>query len=86
VSTVAPIHKKGNKTDCSNYHGISLLPTSYKMLLNILLLRLSPHIEEIIGEHRVGFDVTDQLLIRFSALARYWRKNGSTMSQCISYS
>jgi hypothetical protein len=23
----------------------------------------------------VGFDVTDQLLIRFSAFVRYWRKN-----------
>jgi hypothetical protein len=27
----------------------------------------------------VGFDITDQLLIRFSAFVRYWRKNGSTM-------
>jgi hypothetical protein len=34
----------------------------------------------------VGFDVTDQLLIRFSAFVRYWRKNGSTMRQYISYS
>jgi hypothetical protein len=23
----------------------------------------------------VGFDVTDQLLIRFSVFVRYWRKN-----------
>jgi hypothetical protein len=28
----------------------------------------------------VGFDVTDQVLIRFSAFIRYWRKNGSTMT------
>jgi hypothetical protein len=34
----------------------------------------------------VGFDVTDQLLIRFSALVRYWKKNGSTLKQYISYS
>jgi hypothetical protein len=33
----------------------------------------------------VGLDVTDQLLIRFSAFVRYWRKNGSTMRQYISY-
>jgi hypothetical protein len=28
-SVVVPIHKKGEKTDCSNYRGISLLSTSY---------------------------------------------------------
>jgi hypothetical protein len=32
------------------------------------------------------FDITDQLLIRFSAFVRYWRKKGSTMRQYISYS
>jgi hypothetical protein len=39
---IVQIHKKSDKTDCNNYRGISLLSTSYKMLLNILLLRLSP--------------------------------------------
>jgi hypothetical protein len=36
-SIVVPIHKKGDKTDCSNYQGISLLSTSFKILSNILL-------------------------------------------------
>jgi hypothetical protein len=40
---------------------------------------------KLLGAISVGFDVTDQLLIRFSALARYWRKNWS-MRQYISYS
>jgi hypothetical protein len=30
VSIIALIHKKGDKTDCSNFHGITQLSTSYK--------------------------------------------------------
>jgi hypothetical protein len=65
-SIIVPVHKTGDKTDCNNYCGISLLSTSYKILLNILLSRLSPYIDEIIGDHQCGV----------SAFARYWRKMG----------
>jgi hypothetical protein len=51
-SIVVPIHKKGDKTDCSDYRGISLLSTSYKILSNILLSRLIPYADEIIGDHQ----------------------------------
>ena len=50
-----PIYKKGNKTDCSDYRGISLLPTTYKILSSILLSSLTPYTEEIIGDHQCGF-------------------------------
>jgi hypothetical protein len=60
-----PIHKNGNKTDCNNYRGISLLSTSYKILSNMLLSWLSPHVDEIIGDHQCGFrrnrSTTDQI-------------------------
>jgi hypothetical protein len=54
-SIVVPIHKKGDKTDCSNYPGISLLSTSYKILSNILLSRIIPYADEIIGDHQCCF-------------------------------
>lgn len=41
--------------DCRNYRGISLLDTSYKILSNILLTRLKPYGEEIVGEYQAGF-------------------------------
>jgi hypothetical protein len=54
-SIIASIHKKGDKTDCNNYRGISLLPTTYKSLSNILLSRLIPYVKETIGYHQCGF-------------------------------
>jgi len=52
---IVPLYKKGDKTDCSYYRGISLLPTAYKILFNILRSRLTPYAEEIIGDHQCGF-------------------------------
>jgi hypothetical protein len=61
-SITVPVHKKGDKTDCNNYRGISLLSTSYKILLIIILSRLGPYIDEIIGDHRCGFQRVHQIL------------------------
>jgi sorting nexin-29 len=44
-----PIYK-GDEIDCSNYRGMSLLSTSYKILFNIILSRLSPYTDEIIED------------------------------------
>ena len=46
-SITVPIYEKDDKKDCSNYRGISLLPTTYKILSNILLSRLTPYAEEM---------------------------------------
>jgi hypothetical protein len=85
-SIIIPIHKKGDKTDCNNYRGISLLSTSYNILSNILLARLSPYVDEIIGDHQCVFRHNRSTTDQISAFVRYWRKNWSTMRHYISYS
>ena len=78
-SIIVPIHKKGDKTDCNNYRGISLLPTAYKSLSNILLPRLTPYAEEIIGDHQCGFrrnrSTTDHLFCIRQMLEKKWEYN-----------
>jgi len=54
-SIIVHIYKRGDKTDYNNYRGISLLPTTYKVLSNILLSRLTPYAEDVIGDHQCGF-------------------------------
>ena len=85
-SIIVPIHKMGDKTDCNNYRGISLLPTTYKILSNILLSRLTPYAKEIIGDHQCGFRRNRQTIDHIFCIAKYLRKNGSTMKKFISFS
>jgi hypothetical protein len=54
-SIIVPVYKKGDKNDCSNYRGIILVSTTYEVLINILLSRLTPYAEDIIGDHHCGF-------------------------------
>jgi len=80
-SIIVLIYKIGDNTHCSNYRGISLLPTTQRMLSNILLSRLTPYAEEIIGDHQCGFrrNTTGQLPIIYCAFVKYLRKNGNTL-------
>ena len=54
-SVTVRIYKKGDKTDCSNYRGISLLSATNKILSNIILSKLTPYAEDIIGDRQRGF-------------------------------
>ena len=73
------MYKKGNKTDFSNYRGISLLLTTYTVLSNILLSRFTPYVEEIIGDHQCGFQwnrsTTDHIFCIYQMLEKKWEYN-----------
>ena len=73
------MYKKGDKTDCSNYRAISLLPATYKILSNVLLSRLTPYAEEIIGDHRYGLwgnrSTADHVLCICQIVEKKWEYN-----------
>ena len=72
---------EADKTDCNNYRSISLLPTTYKILSNILLSRLIPYAREIIGDHQCGFhcnrSTTDHISCICQILEKKWKHNES---------
>jgi hypothetical protein len=76
---IVPIHKKGDKTNCNDYQGISL-STAYKILSNILLARLTPHVNDVIGDHHCGFhhnrSATNQIFYMWQILEKKWEYNG----------
>jgi len=83
-STV-PIHKKGDKTDCNNYRGISLSPTTYKILSNIQLSRLIPYAKEIMGDHQCGFRRNRSNIDHIFCIRQILgKKNGNAMKNFIS--
>ena len=73
-SIIVPIPKKGDKKDCNNYRGISLLPTTYKILSNIVLSRLVPYAKEIIGFQRKRLTIDHIFFIR-QMLEKKWEYN-----------
>jgi hypothetical protein len=72
---IMPNYKDDDKTIYSNYHGISLLATLYKVLPNSLFSSSSPYIVEIIWNHHCGFQLnisSDQIFYVCQTLEKKW--------------
>ena len=80
-SIIVPTHKKGDRMDCNNYRGISLLSTSYKIHSNILLSIMTPYANEIIGEYQRGFWRNNQLSTTYLAFGKYLKRSGNNLRE-----
>jgi sorting nexin-29 len=63
--------------------------TSYKILSNILLSRLIPYADEIIGDHQCGFrgnrSTTDQIVYIHQILEKKWEYNDTVYQLFIDF-
>ena len=55
LSILVPVYKKGDKTMCSNYRGISLLDIALKLFESIILHRIQPLTDPLLRENQAGF-------------------------------
>ncbi|CAG9130045.1 unnamed protein product [Plutella xylostella] len=76
LGVICPVHKKGSKKKCTNYRGIALLPTAYKVLSYVLLKRLEPYTEKILGDYQCGFrrnrSTVDQIFLLKQLMEKKW--------------
>jgi sorting nexin-29 len=65
TAIICPIYKQGDKLECRNYRGISLLNVTCKIFTNLLTRVIEPYVEEILGYYQCGFwkgrSTTDQI-------------------------
>ena len=52
---IVPIHKKWDTDRCENCRGIALENAAYKILVNVILEKMKPYIENITGDDQNGF-------------------------------
>ena len=86
-AVITVLHKKGDKKECGNYRGISLVSHAGKTLLKVIARRLSAYCEAkgLLPEEQCGFrpdrSTTDMMFV-VSRLQQVGRKTGVSLHMC----
>ena len=84
---IVPIHKKGSRTKCENYRGISLLSIPGKVYANVLEKRMRTITEGIVleeqGAFRKGRSCVDQLFTVRQLGEKIIEKNKRMLMVCV---
>ena len=78
---IVPIHKTGDRDSCENYRGIfvPLGNAAYKILSNIILGKIKPYIEKVVGDYQNGFRDGRSVIDNIFALKIITRNFGSVI-------
>ena len=71
---VTPTHKKGDRTDKSNYRPISILPSISKVFERILFHQMNTHVENILSIHQCGFRKNFSAQYCLIVMLENWKK------------
>jgi hypothetical protein len=86
---IVSIHKRGDRDKCENYRGIALGNAANKILLNIILGKLTPHIEKFRGDYWNGYrdarSVTDNIFALKIINQKVWEYNQSVQNLFIDF-
>ena len=84
-----PIHKKGDRAECSNYRGICLLTVGYKIVTKLIYNRLKRYCEVMVGDYQSGFRTSrstiDQIFTIRQIMEKCWEYDKETWHAFIDF-
>ena len=88
-AVIIVFHKKGDKTECGNYRGISFVSHAGKVLLKVVARRLSAYCEAkgLLPDEQCGFRPdrsTTGMMFVVRRLQEIERKAGASLHMCVS--
>jgi len=86
---IVPIHKRADRDRCENYRVIALGNKTYKIMSNIILGKIKPYTEKIMGEYQNGFrdgrSVIDNIFVLKIINETLWDYNQSVQYYFINF-
>lgn len=88
-AVIVPLFKKGDKKECNNYRGISLLSVPGKVYTRVLQQRMKRYVEDIVAEEQAGFrygrGTVDQLFVIRQLSEKFFEKNRTLYNNFIDF-